>query len=75
MKTQEYHRISIRWREAEVIGNGSFGRVVLGLNRDNGEIMAVKQVHIGGLSSQIIQDVSQMAKTGIINFNARKLMH
>lgn len=27
---------------------GSFGQVILGWNIDTGEMMAVKQVHIGG---------------------------
>jgi serine/threonine protein kinase len=31
----------------EVLGIGSFGRVNFGLNLDTGELMAIKQVHIG----------------------------
>ena len=47
----------IRWKEGEVIGHGSFGRVVSGLNLSTGEIMAVKQVHIGGLQSPAAKEV------------------
>lgn len=28
----------------DMIGQGSFGKVMMGLNKDNGQIMAVKQV-------------------------------
>lgn len=36
-----------RWQRAEMIGSGSFGKVFLGLNLSSGEMMAVKQIHIG----------------------------
>lgn len=32
------------WSRGELIGAGAFGRVYLGLNNDNGELVAVKQV-------------------------------
>jgi len=32
------------WSCGELIGAGAFGRVYLGLNSDNGELVAVKQV-------------------------------
>jgi serine/threonine protein kinase len=32
------------WSCGELIGAGAFGRVYLGLNNDNGELVAVKQV-------------------------------
>jgi hypothetical protein len=38
----------VRWKAGETLGVGSFGTVVLGLNNDNGELMAVKMIHIGG---------------------------
>lgn len=41
-----------------MLGHGSFGRVVFGLNRNTGEVMAVKQVYLGGFNSEIIQDVA-----------------
>ena len=34
----------VNWCRGELIGAGAFGRVYLGLNSDNGELMAVKQV-------------------------------
>lgn len=37
-------RRKIKWKEGELIGYGSFGRVILGFNLDNGELMAVKQI-------------------------------
>ena len=41
----------IRFKEGELLGHGSFGRVILGLNIDNGELMAVKQVQITGFNN------------------------
>lgn len=32
------------WSRGELIGAGAFGRVYLGLNNDNGKLVAVKQV-------------------------------
>jgi hypothetical protein len=46
-----------RWKEGEVIGHGSFGRVILGLNLDTGSIMAVKQVQIGQVNTAAQQEV------------------
>jgi serine/threonine protein kinase len=34
----------IRWKQGEILGQGAFGIVYLGLNTDTGELMAVKQV-------------------------------
>lgn len=34
----------IRWKKAEMLGQGAFGVVYLGLNIDTGELMAVKQM-------------------------------
>ena len=41
-----YLNVIRKWSEGEVIGHGSFGRVLLGFNKNNGEIMAIKQVHL-----------------------------
>lgn len=35
----------IRWKRAEVLGQGAFGVVYLGLNTDTGELMAVKHMN------------------------------
>jgi hypothetical protein len=34
----------IRWKQGEILGQGAFGIVYLGLNIDTGELMAVKQM-------------------------------
>ncbi|XP_065877547.1 mitogen-activated protein kinase kinase kinase 3-like [Euphorbia lathyris] len=36
----------IRWRKGGLIGEGSFGKVYMGMNLDSGELLAVKQVLI-----------------------------
>ena len=36
---------TIRWKRAEVLGQGAFGVVYLGLNLDTGELMAVKHMN------------------------------
>jgi len=46
----------IKWKEAEVIGNGSYGRVVMGLDLQTGSIMAVKQVQLGNMDSAVQQE-------------------
>lgn len=38
----------IRWQRGGLIGAGAFGKVFLGLNLDNGELLAVKQVALVG---------------------------
>ena len=37
---------------------GSFGRVVLGFNKETGELMAVKQVHLIGFNTS--QEVNNL---------------
>lgn len=37
----------INWTKGELIGQGAFGSVYLGMNNDNGQLMAVKQVGLG----------------------------
>ena len=42
----------IRWKRGEVLGQGAFGVVFLGLNVDTGELMAVKQMAIDEVSTK-----------------------
>ena len=35
---------NIRWKRGEMLGQGAFGIVYLGLNVETGELMAVKQM-------------------------------
>ena len=49
--TKSKKRRKIKWKEGELVGHGSFGRVILGFNLDTGELMAVKQI-ISPLYSQ-----------------------
>ena len=41
----------LSWKPGKLLGQGSFGRVVFGLNKDTGEVMAVKQVPISDLKA------------------------
>lgn len=43
---------SVRWKRGEMLGQGAFGVVYLGLNTDSGELMAVKQMAIDEVSSR-----------------------
>jgi serine/threonine protein kinase len=40
----------VNWTKGELIGQGAFGSVYLGMNNDNGQLMAVKQVGLGKAS-------------------------
>ena len=53
----------LRWKEGEVIGNGSYGRVIMGLNLQKGYMMAVKQVQIGASNTQAQQEVIILSRT------------
>jgi len=46
----------IRWKQGEIIGHGSFGKVMMGLNLETGCMMAVKQVQIGMVNTAAQQD-------------------
>ena len=37
----------IRWERGELIGSGTYGKVYQGLNLNNGNLIAIKSVHIG----------------------------
>ena len=37
----------IRWQKGNVLGQGAFGKVYMGLNEDTGEMIAIKQIPIG----------------------------
>lgn len=47
LKPDERERELINWAAGDCIGQGAFGKVVLGLNVVTGELMAVKQVEFG----------------------------
>jgi len=49
----------VRWKQGELLGQGGFGRVYLGMT-DRGELIAVKQVELPeGFSSLQLQSVSK----------------
>eukprot|EP01125_Pyxidicula_operculata_P020147 TRINITY_DN738_c1_g4_i2.p1 TRINITY_DN738_c1_g4~~TRINITY_DN738_c1_g4_i2.p1 ORF type:complete len:1263 (-),score=476.77 TRINITY_DN738_c1_g4_i2:129-3917(-) len=43
---------TIKWQKGGRLGGGSYGDVYLGLNLDTGELLAVKQVALGGDAAQ-----------------------
>ncbi|CAK60937.1 unnamed protein product (macronuclear) [Paramecium tetraurelia] len=49
----------ITWTEGEMIGQGAFGRVILGMNRVSGQIMAVKQVFIKSGDENKVQSIQR----------------
>ncbi|CAD8166494.1 unnamed protein product [Paramecium pentaurelia] len=49
----------ISWTEGEMIGQGAFGRVILGMNRVSGQIMAVKQVFIKNGDENKVQSIQR----------------
>lgn len=43
---------TIKWKRGEVVGQGAFGVVYLGLNTESGELMAVKQMALEEVSTK-----------------------
>ena len=52
----------LRWQKGEVIGQGAFGTVYLGLNLLNGELMAVKQLGSMSVSSKELASLENEIK-------------
>lgn len=53
------HERPFRWQKGQVIGRGASGTVYLGLNLDTGELMAVKQLDVGSMSSSALAAVER----------------
>lgn len=52
----------IRWKKGEMLGQGAFGVVYLGLNQDSGELMAVKQLSREEVSGKEINSLENEIK-------------
>jgi serine/threonine protein kinase len=48
---------TIRWKKGEMLGQGAFGIVHLGLNVDTGELMAVKQMSIDEFATKTLSSL------------------
>eukprot|EP00887_Chlorella_sp_A99_P006974 scaffold2.g6974.t1 len=50
------------WSKGEMIGQGAFGSVYLGLDNDTGQLMAIKQVHIakGMQSKKLLEHLASL---------------
>lgn len=44
-------RKPVRWKRGELLGSGAFGKVFLGLNEDDGTLMAAKQIPLSNYAS------------------------
>ena len=49
--------VGIRWKRGEVLGQGAFGIVYLGLNIDTGELMAVKQMAMDEVATKTLSSL------------------
>ena len=47
----------VRWQRGEVLGQGAYGTVYLGLNLDTGELMAVKQLDTSEVSEREVMQL------------------
>jgi hypothetical protein len=50
-KTTNLSRVR-KWQKGNMLGAGAFGKVYLGMNMETGELMAVKEVDVGGKCSE-----------------------
>ncbi|EGR31829.1 protein kinase domain protein [Ichthyophthirius multifiliis] len=73
-QTQEIKE-PIKWKAGKELGFGSFGRVIEGFNRLNGEIMAVKQINIQNSKNKTIKSIikevnilSEMKHNNIVRY-------
>ncbi|KAJ1964975.1 mitogen-activated protein kinase kinase kinase [Dispira parvispora] len=48
------HTVNMEWMKGKMIGQGSFGKVFLAINRSTGEFMAVKQIELPQAKSEIV---------------------
>jgi hypothetical protein len=48
---------AIRWKKGEILGQGAFGIVYLGLNVESGELMAVKQMAIDEFATKTLSSL------------------
>lgn len=55
--TPSAKELQIKWKRGEVIGQGAFGVVYLGLNTESGELLAVKQMALDEVS---VKELSQL---------------
>ncbi|KAL6784426.1 hypothetical protein ACKKBF_B01735 [Auxenochlorella protothecoides x Auxenochlorella symbiontica] len=46
----------LNWTKGELIGQGAFGSVFLGMDNDTGQLMAVKQVHVSKAGSSKVSE-------------------
>ncbi|KAM3142588.1 hypothetical protein pb186bvf_005247 [Paramecium bursaria] len=61
----------IKWAEGEQIGQGAFGRVIIGMNRQTGQVMAVKQVYKGNMREKDEKVISLQREIELLS----KLQH
>lgn len=55
--SKHQNRRNIRWKRGEMLGQGAFGVVYLGLNVETGELMAVKQMAIDEVSKKELRSL------------------
>ncbi|XP_062202788.1 mitogen-activated protein kinase kinase kinase 3-like [Phragmites australis] len=66
-----------RWEKKKCIGSGSFGQVYLGVNSENGQLCAIKEVQVvsnDNFSDKRLKQLNQVLVTRISSNWIRKLM-
>ena len=57
---------AFKWLKGEVIGRGTFGKVYLGMNVTNGEMMAIKKINIPLMVTQEAEKLQEKRVDSLI---------
>lgn len=63
-KLEDFPTYHVDWRQGQLLGTGSFGRVYLGLDEEVGSLMAVKMVEISSAETALLTPLQNEVRLG-----------